>query len=1567
MRRLGLSLLTAIMMMAMFPASPASAAGETVTALLSQVDGTPTWDADDNAGNDSGPNNGIVRTNDNIEYTVEVRVEDGVATNTTFTFTFPQGIEVEGVPPFCGPSSTLTPATLPAPIVPVTTTSWTTLPTQTLSCNVGTRNPGSTLGYPIAGKVRPEVPHGTTLGPVSAQVTTDDLAVPVESNEVSADVSARPKFDISKNAVSQIENGGYLGGGNLQACPSDPAKLCFRYLASILISTPNLGKGVAPLASPIVITDDLSPAALYGQPNGYPVTTDPDWVAAGAGALQKYGAELVSCPYTSVYTAPGVGINGTNLTATNSVRDSGTFTCTQPGGPGTPVTISIANADTTGYTVPSTSYYPNGSALPAGIGYVVAGRIDFAIPYDAVLDLGVTNSSGADLTWDNQFKDFAPTGVDGTPNDTTANPAFNDHRRVTTPIRARGSWSKAYMGEPNNPGNTPPVQFRPGWAVWEGPTNTTTYRSGDGILLPGQVVMSGIQMHNQSTSDSDVSFLVCDNWDNTKLRLKPDFYPGSTVAPMQRIPSDGDAVWFSGYTDAASYRSTQASIPATLNVEYGTGAFGTPETCEDGDSPTGWQTDPNLVPGGLAAISKVRIHAIIPPNLQTVGTYTTVAIALEALGADPTTGAAHPVGTILPNFASGKRVFGTLDQDAVLADPTAWSIGTYNPADNTGTHGDRIFIGAAIARLGKEVKDSSGNWVTTVPTYSNNTDVDYRLLPTLTSGFPSSAQLPVTVEDCLAAGQSFVTGSATPAPTVVQLGSPTGSGLSCPAGQVYLRWELGALTVGDPIPPITYTAHVSSTAPSGTQTNEALVSAEGDPSPESERDASAQIQIIVPSGVAIEKTALTPQSDVNLAGEANLDELLWLVAFRNLDHPGSLSDIDAIDLLPANGIAGTSFNGTLEFNSATVTAGTSVDILYTKEPSANIQLDSNDATNQAAGTTVWCDLPAGGVVVSGAGVAADCPASAAEVTGLRMLRPGPFNPADLFDIEISLIPEGNLEGDIYVNQTAGRAEGLLQPVGPVWSPEVIVSAELGDRVWRDLNGDGLQTVGEPGIDGVTVSLYGVDDDGNPVGSAGSPLTTVTTGGGFYLFEGLPAGTYTVTFDNSTLAPGELWTHADAGTDDAVDSDGDPTTGIASGVTLTTNQNRLDVDQGVVLPEMTLVKSVNADDANIAPGITIQEGDPAVFTYVIANTGDIALSDIELIDDVLGPITCPASTLAIGASMTCTVDDVAIVGAYTNTADVTAQPTYPNGSAAGDPLDESDLANYFGGDPSIVVTKFVNGQDANTVPGPVIQIDEAAVFTYEITNIGNLDLTDIVLNDDILGLVSCPASTLAVGASMTCTVDDVAVADQYSNIGGVAAQPLGADGEPFGDPISDDDPANYFGFDPELQLVKSVNGQEVTSGSGLAVTVGDELIFTYVVSNTGNVTISDIEVDDDILGPVPCPETVLEPGESMTCEVSTIATSGLVTNFGTATGITDTENCPVESADDQGPCAETLSVTTVDTATYTADPATSDSVVGETRLAFTGSGTRNLLMAASIFVLLGSLILVGSRLNRRSGV
>ena len=95
---------------------------------------------------------------------------------------------------------------------------------------------------------------------------------------------------------------------------------------------------------------------------------------------------------------------------------------------------------------------------------------------------------------------------------------------------------------------------------------------------------------------------------------------------------------------------------------------------------------------------------------------------------------------------------------------------------------------------------------------------------------------------------------------------------------------------------------------------------------------------------------------------------------------------------------------------------------------------------------------------------------------------------------------------------------------------ILVVGGLGDTVWKDLNGDGIQDTDEPGVQGVVVILS--DCDGNFID------LEVTDSDGFYFFDNLIPGDYQVNFDISGLEEGCTFTFQDQGGDDELDSDVD---------------------------------------------------------------------------------------------------------------------------------------------------------------------------------------------------------------------------------------------------------------------------------------------------------------------------------------------------------------------------------------------------------------------------------------------
>lgn len=135
----------------------------------------------------------------------------------------------------------------------------------------------------------------------------------------------------------------------------------------------------------------------------------------------------------------------------------------------------------------------------------------------------------------------------------------------------------------------------------------------------------------------------------------------------------------------------------------------------------------------------------------------------------------------------------------------------------------------------------------------------------------------------------------------------------------------------------------------------------------------------------------------------------------------------------------------------------------------------------------------------------------------------------------------------------------------IYNTNALNNNSIGDFVWNDLDKDGIQDAGEPGVPGVTVTLY---DNLNNVVS-----TTSTDGNGFYLFPDLPNGVYYVGFSN--LPPGYIFSTAAQGSP-ATDSDPNVSTGLTTTVTLVGNTHVTDLDAGINLGNTKIGKGSLGD-------------------------------------------------------------------------------------------------------------------------------------------------------------------------------------------------------------------------------------------------------------------------------------------------------------------------------------------------------------------------------------------------------
>ena len=310
-------------------------------------------------------------------------------------------------------------------------------------------------------------------------------------------------------------------------------------------------------------------------------------------------------------------------------------------------------------------------------------------------------------------------------------------------------------------------------------------------------------------------------------------------------------------------------------------------------------------------------------------------------------------------------------------------------------------------------------------------------------------------------------------------------------------------------------------------------------------------------------------------------------------------------------------------------------------------------------------------------------------------------PADFVSFTLpNAIPPANDATDSDANPATGRAPVVSLAPGEfnaTIDAGLLKPAAIGDFVFKDLNGNGIQDPGEPGVEDVTVTLSGTDVFGNPV-----DRMTTTDANGEYLFNGdtLLPGTYKVTF--SDLAPNHAFTVPDQGGNDATDSDADPTNGMTPFVTVGSGETNLTLDAGLVGTGIEIIKFVNGDDANNPTGPILTVGDDVTFTYEVRNTGNVSLASVVVLDDNgtpgnpaddFNPVFTGGDTnnntwLDLGEVWTYEASSTVLEGQYTNIATTTGTPIYPPGTnnpnfPPGTPVPnlppptDDDPGNYFG--------------------------------------------------------------------------------------------------------------------------------------------------------------------------------------------------------------------------------------------------------------------------------------------------
>ena len=303
-----------------------------------------------------------------------------------------------------------------------------------------------------------------------------------------------------------------------------------------------------------------------------------------------------------------------------------------------------------------------------------------------------------------------------------------------------------------------------------------------------------------------------------------------------------------------------------------------------------------------------------------------------------------------------------------------------------------------------------------------------------------------------------------------------------------------------------------------------------------------------------------------------------------------------------------------------------------------------------------------------------------------------------------------------------------------------------------------------------------------------------------------------------------------------------------------------------VPSVKIVKLTNGTDNDTPTGPVVLVGSTVTWTYIVTNTGNVTLTNVTVTDDKIAGTICTIPTLAAGATTSCTKTGIAVAGQYENTGTVKGTPP------SGPDVTDSNPDHYFAAAPAIKIVKKTNGTDNDVPPGPTVAVGSTVTWTYLVTNTGNVPLTEVTVTDNKIGAITCPATTLVVGASMTCTATGIAVAGQYANIGSVTGKP------PLGPNVTDSNPDHYFA----AQLPSNVKIRKVGNGP---VKIGDKAIFTITVTSLGPGSATNVTITDTLpagLTWVDNQAACTIAGGIMTCNIGTMAPGQVFTVVLTAT-------------------------------------------------------------------------------------
>ena len=241
--------------------------------------------------------------------------------------------------------------------------------------------------------------------------------------------------------------------------------------------------------------------------------------------------------------------------------------------------------------------------------------------------------------------------------------------------------------------------------------------------------------------------------------------------------------------------------------------------------------------------------------------------------------------------------------------------------------------------------------------------------------------------------------------------------------------------------------------------------------------------------------------------------------------------------------------------------------------------------------------------------------------------------------------------DSNANTASGKADAITLASGGsdnTIDAGLYLPVTIGNFVWNDLNGNGIQDTNEPGIQGVTVNLLG--SDGSSV-----VATTTTASDGSYSFTTVP-GTYTVQFVQPTGF--NFTTRNAAGSTTANDSNANTSSGKADAITLASGGSDNTIDAGLIAPSTPTPTATNTATATPTATYTATFTPTATYTATATNTATFTPTATYTSTATNTATFTPTATFTKTATNTATFTPTAtFTKTATNTATFTPTATF----------------------------------------------------------------------------------------------------------------------------------------------------------------------------------------------------------------------------------------------------------------------------------------------------------------------